>query len=63
MNALLRSTAIIEFDLGGNIITANDAFLNVMGYQLDQIKSKHHGMFCDPTRQVVGAVEPFTHQL
>lgn len=48
INALLRSTAIIEFDLDGKVLNANDAFLQVMGYKLDQIKNKHHSIFCDP---------------
>ncbi len=47
INALLRSTAVIEFDLAGNVLTANDQFLHGMGYSLDRIKGKHHSMFCD----------------
>ena len=46
--ALQRSTAVIEFDLSGHILTANDLFQQGMGYSLDQIKGKHHRMFCDP---------------
>ncbi|SEN28728.1 methyl-accepting chemotaxis sensory transducer with Pas/Pac sensor [Pseudomonas sp. ok272] len=48
IGALIRSTAVIEFDLGGHVLTANDRFLNGMGYSLAQIKGKHHRMFCDP---------------
>ena len=48
INALLRSTAVIEFDLNGHILTANDRFLEAMGYRIEQIKGKHHSMFCDP---------------
>ncbi|SHM19286.1 methyl-accepting chemotaxis protein [Phytopseudomonas punonensis] len=48
INALLRSTAVIEFDLSGTVLTANDQFLHAMGYGLDRIKGKHHSMFCDP---------------
>lgn len=48
IQALLRSTAVIEFDLGGHIITANDQFMRGMGYSLSQIKGKHHSMFCEP---------------
>ncbi len=47
INALLRSTAVIEFDLGGHVITANQRFLDGMGYRLEQIKGKHHRMFCE----------------
>ena len=48
INALLRSTAVIEFNLEGEVLTANDRFLQAMGYRLEQIKGKHHSMFCDP---------------
>ncbi|MGY4531192.1 methyl-accepting chemotaxis protein [Pseudomonas sp. TE3786] len=48
INALLRSTAVIEFNLKGEVINANDRFLGAMGYTLEQIKGKHHSTFCDP---------------
>ena len=48
INALLRSTAVIEFNLKGEVITANDRFLGAMGYNLEQIKGKHHSTFCEP---------------
>lgn len=48
IQALLRSTAVIEFDLGGHVLVANDQFMKGMGYNLGQIKGKHHSMFCDP---------------
>lgn len=46
--ALQRSTAVIEFDLKGNILNANDQFLDATGYSLPQIKGKHHALFCTP---------------
>ena len=52
INAISKSQAVIEFDVDGNIITANDNFLNTMGYRLDEIKGKHHQLFVDEeTRQ------------
>ena len=48
IGALVRSTAVIEFDLNGNVLTANDRFLDGMGYSLAQIKGKHHRTFCEP---------------
>ncbi len=53
--ALDRAMAVIEFDLGGNILTANDNFLNVMNYTLAELKGKHHRMFCEPS--LVGSSE------
>ena len=43
--ALNKVQAVIEFDLDGNIITANDNFLSTMGYSLDEIVGQHHSMF------------------
>ncbi|MBX9790466.1 MAG: methyl-accepting chemotaxis protein [Pirellulales bacterium] len=43
--AISRSQAIIEFELDGTIITANDNFLRTMGYRLEEIQGRHHGMF------------------
>ncbi|MFO2462295.1 PAS domain-containing methyl-accepting chemotaxis protein [Pseudomonas sp. 15FMM2] len=48
ISALVRSMAVIEFDLNGNVLTANDRFLNGMGYSLAQIQGKHHRLFCEP---------------
>ncbi|MFK3818182.1 methyl-accepting chemotaxis protein [Pseudomonas sp. NPDC089407] len=48
IKALMRSTAVIEFDLDGTILTANDRFLATVGYRLEQIRGKHHRMFCEP---------------
>jgi methyl-accepting chemotaxis protein len=46
--AISRSQAVIEFDLKGNILTANENFLATVGYTLDEIKGRHHGMFVEP---------------
>jgi methyl-accepting chemotaxis protein len=48
LSALDRSQAIIEFDLDGTIITANQNFLGAMGYSLPEIQGKHHSMFVEP---------------
>jgi methyl-accepting chemotaxis protein len=51
-NAMLetidRSMATIEFTPDGNVITANQLFLQTLGYRLDEIRNKHHRMFCHP---------------
>jgi methyl-accepting chemotaxis protein len=48
VEAISRSQAVIEFDLDGKIITANDNFLSTMGYTLAEVQGKHHSMFVDP---------------
>ena len=47
-NAINRSMAVIEFDLRGNVLQANENFLSTMGYRLDEIVGQHHRMFCEP---------------
>ncbi len=48
LDALSRSQAVIEFKLDGTIITANENFCRALGYTLEEIKGKHHRIFCDP---------------
>ena len=45
LQALDQSQAVIEFNMDGTIISANDNFLNAMGYSLSEIKGQHHKMF------------------
>ncbi|OBV38783.1 methyl-accepting chemotaxis protein [Janthinobacterium psychrotolerans] len=45
--AIHRVQAVIEFELDGTILHANDNFLKVVGYALDQVQGKHHAMLCD----------------
>jgi len=63
ISALVRSTAVIEFDLNGNVQTANDRFLNGMGYSLAQIQGKHHRMFCEPQEQNSPEYQDFWRRL
>lgn len=55
IKALMRSTAVIEFDLEGHVLTANDPFLHAMGYRLEQIRGRHHRQFC--TQEMAGSPE------
>ena len=48
IDAIMRSQAVIEFSLDGTVLTANQNFLDVLGYGLDEIAGQHHRMFCDP---------------
>ncbi|WP_018983582.1 methyl-accepting chemotaxis protein [Salinimonas chungwhensis] len=45
--AISKSQAVIEFDMDGMILDANENFLSVTGYALKDIKGKHHSMFVD----------------
>ena len=43
--AISKSQAVIEFNMDGTIITANQNFLDTLGYRLEEIQGKHHSMF------------------
>jgi len=45
IKAISKSTAVIEFDTKGIILSANDNFLKTVGYTLNEIVGKHHRMF------------------
>lgn len=47
--AISKSQAVIEFNLDGTILTANENFLQTVGYSLDEIKGRHHSMFAEET--------------
>ncbi len=48
MAAIRKSQAVVEFQMNGIILDANDVFLKAMGYTLDEVKGKHHSIFLDP---------------
>ncbi|KAF1012851.1 MAG: Methyl-accepting chemotaxis protein II [Stenotrophomonas maltophilia] len=45
--AINKSQAVIEFDLHGTILSANDNFLATTGYTLEEVRGKHHSLFVD----------------
>ncbi len=45
--AISRSQAIIEFDLDGVILTANENFLSTLGYSSEEVIGRHHSLFVD----------------
>ncbi len=46
--AIGRSSAVIQFDLDGKIIDANQNFLGAVGYTIEEIRGQHHSMFVEP---------------
>ena len=46
--AINKAQAVIEFTPDGTIVTANQNFLGAVGYSLDEICGRHHGMFVEP---------------
>lgn len=51
IEAIGKSQAVIEFNMDGTIITANENFLATTGYSLSEIQGKHHSMFVDPAER------------
>ncbi|WP_342068303.1 methyl-accepting chemotaxis protein [Enterovibrio nigricans] len=47
IDAIGKSQAVIEFDMKGNILSANDNFLKSMGYTLKEVQGRHHSIFVD----------------
>ncbi len=63
LSAIGKAQAVIEFSLDGKIITANDNFLNTLGYNLNEIKGQHHSMFVDPEYRASGEYRLFWDKL
>jgi methyl-accepting chemotaxis protein len=49
ISAINKSQAVIQFNMDGTVITANDLFLNALGYRLEDIRGKHHSLFVEPS--------------
>ncbi|WP_219933197.1 PAS domain-containing protein [Massilia glaciei] len=46
IDAVNRIQALVEFDLDGHVLHANERFLDCMGYTLEEIVGQHHRVFC-----------------
>ncbi|HFL6945587.1 TPA: methyl-accepting chemotaxis protein, partial [Stenotrophomonas maltophilia] len=46
--AIAKSQAVIEFSMDGRILSANENFLTVTGYSLDEVRGQHHSLFVEP---------------
>lgn len=63
MDAINKSQAVIEFEMDGTIIQANDNFLQAMGYTLDEIRGRHHSMFVDAETRASAEYREFWERL
>ena len=48
LKALYSTQAVLELDPQGHILFANAQFLDLMGYELDELRGQHHRIFLDP---------------
>ncbi|MEW9799460.1 methyl-accepting chemotaxis protein [Alteromonas sp. CYL-A6] len=63
IEAIGKSQAVIEFNMDGTIIHANENFLQTMGYTLAEVKGKHHSIFVDPEYRSSHEYQEFWNQL
>ncbi|MNQ23298.1 Phytochrome-like protein cph1 [compost metagenome] len=63
INAINTSNGSIEFDLEGNILSANKNFLEIMGYNEIDLLGKHHSIFVDPSYSKSNAYQLFWSSL
>jgi methyl-accepting chemotaxis protein len=63
VGAIQRSQAVIEFNLDGSIITANDNFLKTLGYSLNEVQGRHHSLFVDAEFSQTEAYKDFWRTL
>lgn len=47
VDAMQKAQAVVEFDMDGLLVNANENFLNLMGYAIDDVRGEHHRVFCD----------------
>lgn len=63
LEAIDRAQAIIEFELDGTILAANQNFLDAMGYAADQVIGAHHRMFVERAEASSAAYADFWKRL
>ena len=63
LRAIDKAQAVIEFDLDGTIRTANENFLRVVGYSMEELRGKHHRVFVDPQYAASADYEAFWAKL
>jgi methyl-accepting chemotaxis protein len=61
--ALHRSQAVIEFALDGTVLTANQNFLDTVGYGLEEIRGRHHSLFVDEAERTSATYREFWEKL
>ncbi len=63
MTAISKAQAVVEFQMDGTILTANDNFCQTLGYRLEEIQGQHHRLFADPADASSSAYAAFWAKL
>ena len=61
--AISRSQAVIQFDLDGVVLDANENFCDAMGYRVGEIRGHHHRMFVEPAYAASREYDEFWQRL
>ncbi|NOT66725.1 MAG: PAS domain S-box protein [Methylophilaceae bacterium] len=61
--AISKSTGVIEFDMHGKVIAANDILLKVLGFSLSEVLTFNHSAFVEDTYRSSPAYKQFWEQL
>lgn len=61
--AIRKAQAVIEFDLTGKVLDANENFLRALGYTIGEVKGQHHSMFVQPFERDTEAYARFWQKL
>ena len=59
IDAINQTQAVIQFELDGTILEANQNFLDLMGYAASEVKGKHHRIFVEPTEAASSSYQSF----
>lgn len=63
LQALSSSFAMVEFNVDGTVLSANDKFLSLLGYELAEIQNQHHSMFVEDSDAKSEDYQSFLQQL
>lgn len=63
VEAMRKAQAVVEFDMDGVLLDANENFLDLMGYSLDDVRGEHHRVFCDDEHAASLAYRKFWQKL
>lgn len=62
-SAMSRAQAVVEFDMEGQLLSANENFLELLEYDLDDVKGEHHRVFCEDDYAASAAYRKFWQKL
>jgi len=61
--AISKAQAVIEFNLDGTVLSANENFLSALGYRWEEIKGQHHSLFVEPAYRAGAEYKQFWRDL